>query len=328
MRSTFLALCLFAAAALPASAATIKLKDGTTIPCKVKSYDSSTKTLYVTLEDGKDAQYTLDQLQARSVYQINASIVPKDDAKAQLLVANFARDAGLYSEAARRYEAVVKLDPALKPAVETEMTTLRRSAAQLCAEKARTAAAKKDYKEAEKWAKVLIEKLPNEPEAAEAATALESYYAQTRAAKMAAAEAKASEALKKDVAAGKARYEKMVDKTKQGLQARGNSQAKSLFNGAISDGEYVLKEIDRVAKKYDDSATQEKAQEYRALVTQQLVEIHLHIASLLATQSDYRGAQQEVNEGLALDPKNEQALAMRARIEDYSSRGIGWRWGW
>jgi tetratricopeptide (TPR) repeat protein len=326
MRRTLMSLVLLAIAALPASAATIKLKDGTLIQCKVNSYDSGNKTLHVTLEDGKDAQYTLDQLQARSVYQINASIIPKDDAKAQLAVGNFARDAGLDMEASRRYANAAKLDPALKPTVDAEMTTLRRSAAQMCAERARAAAAKKDYKEAEKWAKVLIEKLPDEPEAAEAATALESYYAQTRAAKMAAAEAKTSEALKKDVAQGKARYEKMVDKTKQGLQARGNSQAKNLFNGAITDGEFVLKEIDRVAKKYDDSATQERAQEYRALVTQQMVEVHLHLASLLATQSDYRGAQHEVNDALALDPKNEQAMAMRARIEDYSSRGIGWRW--
>jgi tetratricopeptide (TPR) repeat protein len=326
MRSTLTALLLLAIAALPASAATLKLKDGTLIQCKVKSYDSATKTLSVTLEDGRDAQYTMDQLQARSVYQINASIVPKDDAKAQLLVGNFARDAGLYMEAARRYTAAAKLDPAMKPAVDAEMTVLRRSAATLCAERARAAVAKKDYKEAEKWAKVLIEKLPDEPEAAEARTALDAYYEKTRAAKMAAAEAKASEALKKDVVQGKARYEKMAEKTKKGLQAKSTSEAKNLFNGALTDGEFVLKEVERIAKKYPDSATQERAQEYRALVTDQMVEVHLHIASLLATQSDYKGGQREVNEALALDPENAEAMAMRARLEEYSSRGIGWRW--
>jgi tetratricopeptide (TPR) repeat protein len=326
MRHTLSGLLLFAIAVLPASAATIKLKDGTLIQCTVQSYDSATKTLKVKLEDGRDAQYTMDQLQARTVYQINASIIPKDDAKAQLMVGNFARDAGLYFEATRRYADAAKLDPKLKPTIDAEMNTLRRSAATMCAEKVRAAAEKKDFKEAEKWAKVLIEKLPDEPEAIQAAAALEAYYEQTRATKLAATEAKASEALKKDVAAGKARYEKMVEKTKQGLQARGSSQAKNLFNSAISDGEYVLKEIDRVAKKYDDSATQERAQEYRALVTQQIVEVHLHLASMLATQSDYQGGQREVSQALALDPKNAEALAMRARLEDYSSRGIGWRW--
>ena len=32
-----------------------------------------------------------------------------------------------------------------------------------------------------------------------------------------------------------------------------------------------------------------------------------------------------VNQALALDPKNQEALSARVRIEDYSSRGIrGW----
>jgi tetratricopeptide (TPR) repeat protein len=325
MRPFLISLLFLALAALPASAANIKLKNGTVVPCKVTGYDTATKTLSVKLEDGSDKQYTMDQLEARSVYLVNASLIPPKDANAQLLAANFARDAGLYAHAARHYENAVKLDPALKPQVETEMTSLRRSAAVMCAEKARAAAAKKDYKEAEKWAKVLIERLPDEPEAAQAATALEEYYEKTRAAKVAAAEAKASEALKKDVVQGKKRYEKMVENTKKGLQARGSGQAKGLFNQALADGEFVLKEIDRIEKKYDDSATQERAQEYRKLTTDQMVDVHLHIASLEATQSDYKGAQREVSKALALDPHSEEALSMRVRLEDYASRGLGWR---
>jgi tetratricopeptide (TPR) repeat protein len=316
--------CVLALAALPASAANIKLKNGTVVSCKVTAYDPATKTLSVQLEDGRDVQYGMDQLEARSVYLVNASLIPKKDAQAQLLAANFARDAGLYAHAARHYQQAEKLDPALKSAIEPEMASLRRTAAAMCAEKARAAVAKKDYKEAEKWAKVLIEKLPNEPEAAQAATALEEYYEKTRAAKMAAAEAKASEALKKDVVQGKKRFEKMAENTKKGLQARGSTQAKGFFNQALADGKFVLKELDRLEDKYEDSATQERAQEYRKIVTDQMVDVHLSIASLEATQSDYKGAQRAVNEALALDPKNEAALSMRARIEDYASRGIGW----
>jgi flagellar biosynthesis/type III secretory pathway protein FliH len=206
------------------------------------------------------------------------------------------------------------------------MTKLRRSAAQFCAANARAAAAKKDLVEAEKWLKVLIEKLPNEPEAAEAAAALDQHYSQTRAAKVAENEADATEAFKKDTEKGRKRYDQMVEKTKEGLQARGSSQAKNLFNSALDDGEAVLGEIDRLAKKYDDSSTQEKAATYRTIVTEQMIELHLHLANQLATQSDYKGGQQEVNEALAIDPKNEEALAMRVRLQDYSSRGVGWRW--
>lgn len=320
-------LLVLACAAVPASAATIKLKNGKTLTCEIRRYDDASKTLHVRTQDGADAKYTLDQLDARSVYLVNASLIPKNDAKAQLRAANFARDAGLYAHAARRYGEAAKLDPTLKGAVDAEMAKLRRSAVQMCITNARAAVAKGDMAEAEKWAKTLIEKLPNEPEAAEAKAALEQYYEQNRGKKMAAAEQKASEAVKKDAEKARKRYDQMVEKTKKGLQAQNSSQAENLFRQALSDGEAVLKDIDKILAKYDDPKLDEQADGYRALVVEQMVEVHLHAASQLATQSDYRGAQKEVNQALSLDPKNQQALSMRARIEDYSSRGLGWVWG-
>src|SRR5262249_24000031 len=153
----------------------------------------------------KDAQYTLDQLNARSAYLVNASLIPKDDPKALFQVANFARDVGLYAQAARHYADVVKLDPTMKPAVDAEMTTLRHSAASACMDKVQTAKAKRDYPDAERWCKTMKEKLPDEPETAQAASMLDQYYEKQRADKMAATEAKASAQLKKDVEPGKKR---------------------------------------------------------------------------------------------------------------------------
>jgi len=325
MRRILTGLTLLAFAALPASAAVLKLKNGTTVDCKVKGYDTATKTLSVTTAAGQDVRYTLDELDARSVYLVNASLVPKNDARAQFLVANFARDAGLYAHAMRRYGEAVKLDPAMKPAVETEVVKLKRTAAQYCIENARAAAAKNDMAGAEKWLKVLVQKLPDEPEAMQAAQLLDTHYAKVREAKVAAADQKASDALKKDVEQGKKRYSQMVEKTKLGLQARGGSEAENYYRGAIADGKAVMKEIDDIEKKYSDPKVKGQAAEYRSVVTEQLVEVYLNIASSLATRSDYQGAQKQVNEALALDPKNEQALSMRSRIEEYSSQGIGWR---
>jgi tetratricopeptide (TPR) repeat protein len=327
MRRALSGLVLCALLAAPAAAATLKLKDGTRVECKVKSYDSATQTLHVTTADGKDQSYTMAQLDGRSVYQINSSLVPPKDAKAQLLAANFARDAGLYSHAVRRYAQALELDPNLKGQVDAEMKTLRRAAAGACMDRARTSIAKGDTNEAEKYLKILVEKLPSEPEADQAASMLDQYYAQNRATKIAAADQKAAETLKKDVATGKKRYEQMVEKTRKGLQARGSSQAEGLFKGAINDGEAVLSELDAVEKKYsDDASLRSQASNYREVVTQQMVEVHLHMASALATHSDYQGAQGEINQALSLDPRNEQALSMRARVEEYSSRGIGWGW--
>jgi tetratricopeptide (TPR) repeat protein len=326
MRRTLNGILLCALLCAPATAATLKLKDGTRVECKVRSYDSATQTLHVTTADGQEKSYTMAELDGRSVYQVNSSLVPPKDAKAQLLAANFARDAGLYSHAVRRYATASQLDSALKTQVEAEMRTLRRSAAGACMDRAREAIAKGDTAEAEKYLRILVEKLPSEPEADQAAQMLDQYYAQNRAAKVAAADQKASESLQKDVAAGKKRYEQMVEKTRKGLQARGSGQAEGLFRGALSDGKAVLGEIDTIEKKYEDASIKAQAANYREVVTQQMVEVHLHIASALATHSDYKGAQREINQALSLDPKNEQAVSMRARVEDYAARGLGWSW--
>lgn len=325
MRRILSGLLFLAFVVLPLSAATLKLKNGTTVTCKVKNYDTNTKTLYVTTQDGKDAQYRMDDLDARSVYLVNASLVPKNDPKAQLIVANFARDAGLYAHAMRRYGETVKLDPSLKATVEGEVAKLKRTAAEKCVENARQAAANNKLAEAEKWLTILVEKLPDEPEAAQARSMLEQHYAKTRAAKIEEADQKASEALRKDVEEGKKRFEQMVDRTKQGLQATGGSEAENLFRQALSDGKAVMRDIDSIEKKYSDPKVKEQASRYRSIVTDQMVEVQLHIASQRATKSDYNGAQKAVNEALVLDPKNEEALSMRSRIQEYASQGIGWR---
>lgn len=326
MRTTITALLVFVLAAAPASAGTLKLKNGQAVQCKVLAYDSPAKTLRVRLEDGKEAQYTLDQLDARSVYLVNSSLVPKDDAKALLLVANFARDAELYAHAVRRYGEAEKLDPSLKATIDQEMTVLKRGAATFCMENARAAISKNDLKEAEKWLTTLVKKLPDEPEGKQATAMLDNYYSQNRAKQVAEADDKATDAIKKDVANGKKRFEQMVEKSKQGLQAEGNSQSETLFRAAIVDGKAVLKEIDRIEKKYDDPVLREKVSNYHKITIDQLIEVHMSLASRQCVQSDFRGALDTVEAALAIDPKNESALAMRSRIEEYSSQPIGRRW--
>jgi hypothetical protein len=57
-----------------------------------------------------------------------------------------------------------------------------------------------------------------------------------------------------------------------------------------------------------------------------MVDLHLHLASHHTVKSSYKDAMKEANAALALDPKNAQALAARARIEQASSEGLGLDW--
>ena len=73
------------------------------------------------------------------------------------------------------------------------------------------------------------------------------------------------------------------------------------------------------------AVTPEQLEGYRQMVIDQMVELHLHLASLWTVRSSYNKALGEANKALALDPRSEQALAARARIERAASER---RWIW
>jgi len=324
LRFPALTLALLATLAAPSAAQEkIKLKSGAVVSGRATHYDPEKEVLSFRTEDGKDMKYELTQLDSRSVYLVYASVIPKENGKGQLGLANFARDAGLYEHAARRYAYAETADPSLKAEVAKQREILRQRAADYCMANARAARAKGDSKETQKWLSIVLEKLPNSPQAAEAAAMVEEGYVREAKARDAADDAKYQDLLEKDLKKGKERYDSMIEGTSKGLTARNASKSENLWRGAIDDGEFVLKEIDRLAKKYpDDQKIQEGATRYRQLAIDQLVELHLHLASQYTTASSLKKAQKEANSALALDPKSTQALAARARIEQAANEGL------
>lgn len=301
----------------------IKLKNGKVLAGRATAYDSERKVLSFRTEDGQQMDLALDELDQRSVYLVHTSLVPKDSGKGQLQLANFARDIGLYSHAARRYEYAEKADPSLKEQVEKERVLLRKLAADYCLNSAQEALRKGDSKEAQKWLALLIEKLPNEPQADQAAALLEQHYVAERNSRDDELEQKLSAQLEKDLKKGKEHYDRMITRTKDGLTAKNSGKSVNLWKGAIEDGEVVLKELERLAKKYpDDPKVQEGVPKYRQLTIDQMVEAHLHLASNYTIDSSYEKALKETNKALALDPRNSQALAQRARIEQAAAEGL------
>ena len=323
LRSTLILLFLAALSAPSAAGEKIKLKSGKVVSGLATKYDAEKQVLSFRTDEGQDVTYTLDQLDARSVYLVLASVMAKENGKGQLQLASFARDAGLYEHAARRYGYAVEADPSLKAEVDRERAELRRRAADYCLANARAAEAKGDAKESQEWLSLLLEKLPDEPQAKEAAAMVEKGYAQEANARDDALEQEYVELLEKDLKKAKQRYDQMIERTSQGLTAGNSSKAEGLWKGAVEDGEVVLKEIDRVAKKYgDDARIQDGAKRYRQLTIDQLVEVRLHLASPYTTKTNLNAALKEANAALALDPKNSRALAARARIEQASNEGL------
>lgn len=320
------ALSLVGALALAAGAGAndyVKYKDGTLVKGEAVSYDEATNTLAFRMEDGTARQIKVDELDKRSIYLVNHSKVPKDDAVRQIRVGNLARDAELFAHAVRHYGYAEKADPSKKADVERERALLRQRAAEYGMAKAKAAVDKGDIPEAERWLLKLVDKVPDEPQAKEAAAILDRYYAKTRAERESKAQAQATEALRKDLQPAKKHYDTLVAKTQEGLTTKtAGSKSVAAWDAAVSAGERALAELDATSKKYPDAATQELLAGYRKVVVEQMVELRLHRASVMTTRSSYNDAIAEVNKALALDPKNERALSTRARIEDAAAEGI------
>lgn len=318
-----LALALTLLAAPAVASESIKLKTGKVVRGSATAYDGEKQILTFQIDGGERMTYSLDQLDGRSVYLVYSSVVPKENGKGQLQLANFARDAGLFEHAGRRYQYAVQADPALAPDVERERAKGRAMAADFCLKNAKDAAAKGNTKEAEKWLNILLERLPNEPQANEAVALVEASYTKTRATQEAKVSAELTEELQREIKKGKASYQSMVEDTQKGLTARNDSQAERLWKSALKSGQTVLKECDRLLKEYgSDPRVQEGVAKYRQLTTEQLIEANLHLASQAMTQSSLKEATRYCNAALALDPKSGAALSMRARIEQASNQPL------
>jgi tetratricopeptide (TPR) repeat protein len=301
------------------------LKDGSTVKGHATAYDGSTKVLTVRTDDGRDQTIQLGELDTQSAYRVMRSTSPKDDAKAQIQLGNCARDARLYSRALQHYGSAEQIDPSSKAEIAEQRAMLRRNAAQFALENARDAIRRDNLREAKKWLTKIIEKLPEEPQADEAAKLMDDLLMRDPLKLDLPIAFNAPSALDSDLAPSKSYYDEMLQKTRAGLTSRrGGTFTTDYWQSALLDGEKGLRDIEQLEKKYTDAPSRELLAGYSKLFIAEIVALHLHLASVWTTRSSYHKAASEVNDALALDPRNEDALAARAHIEQAAKSGLGW----
>lgn len=323
------ALSLLASAVLvaPSFAGVDVLKvKGKVLKGDVTAYDDTTEILTFVTTEGEELKIPAKDLDRLSGYKLAKTKVDMKDAEDLIKLGNFARTIELFVYAGRHYDSALKADPTLASKIDQERAKNRSLAAEYCMRYAREAISKRDTKEAEKWLTTLVNKLPNEPLAAEASSMLREHYTKNHEAKDDHLEAKHAEALEKELKQGKKHYDSMLKKIQQGLSnTRSTSSSRRSWEGAWKDGEKTLKELDK-AEKIDDGANAELFKGYRELVIEHMVAAQLHIASSYSTSTSYNQARKAINLALSVDPNNKEALAARARVEDAASRGGILRW--
>ncbi len=320
------AIALVAILAGVSLAETLVLGDGTQLAGKATHYDSTTETLTWELETGTSRDVKLGEMRQSSAYRVLKGQVPKESGEGQLQLANFARDIEYFAHSVRHYENALKADPSLQSRVDAEIETLKSRAAQWGMARAQEAITKRDIHKAEEWLTKIVTKVPDTPEAKQAQAMLDEYYDKVHDQRTAEADREHEEVLQKGLAGAKKAYDDMVEANKKGLtDEKAGSKAVKSFEAAIKHGERAMRDLASFEKK-NPTGYGELLPTYNKAVNDQLIEVNLNLATHWATRNSYNKALGYANKALAIDPQNEQAMNLRNRIIDASSRGARWIW--
>ena len=309
-----------------AFAEVLVLSNGTRLEGKATAYDSDTETLSWQLESGQARDVKLSEMRPSTAYRVLKGQVPKTSGAGQLQLANFARDIEYFAHSVRHYEYALKADPSLQPKVDAEIEILKSRAATWGMAQAQAEIAKKNLHKAEEWLTKIITKVPDTPEAKQAQAMLDEYYGKVRAQRTADADRKHEETLQKGLAGAKKAYDDMLAANKKALtDEKAGSKAVKSWEAAIKHGERASRDLEKFEKK-NPTGYEDLLPTYNKAVNDQLVEINLNLSTHWATRNSYNKALGYANKALAIDPQSEQAMSLRNRIIDASSRGARWIW--
>lgn len=307
----------------------ISVKSGPRLKGHLVSYDAQEKRIEFRTEDGELVSYTLDQLEPRSVFHLASSHVKADDGPGQLAVGNYARDHQLYAYAVTHYERAVKADPSLKPQVDKEMAKLRPEAAEWLWNKAQEAINNGNPRDAERYLTVLVQRLPNQPQTEKAKPLLAKYYDQNKDEVDKEWASHHDDQARSEIKTAKQYYDQLAAENKAGLQ-NSNSQTRAIdsFTRGVEYGKKALEELDRVTKDNKDPKVVAAAKELHDQTVQLMVTAYINLSNVYTTRSSYEQANAAINEALALDPNNANALRARSQNSTASAvSGSGWGWG-
>lgn len=259
-------------------------------------------------QGGRVATYTYDELDQRFAYLLLKGKTNKEDGQAELRLANFANEVGLYAHARRHYGYALAADSALEAEVEHGLARLRAKAAASEMNLATEALNAGDEKGAREHLLNIVREFPDEPAAHEALTRLNALNVERFGPKEAALLEQSGPEAWVEVEPVSKFYESAAEKNQKALSS-GN---RSTFRSALSDCKRARKELSKARRA---AVASELVESYERLVTDLEVEINMNMASVDLAAGNYSKALSSVNEALALDPNDEKAQQQRARIE-------------
>jgi hypothetical protein len=136
-------------------------------------------------------------------------------------------------------------------------------------------------------------------------------------------------AIKKELAPARRRYDRAVEENRKGMLASaGSSRATKHFEKAVDEGERGRKILKRSIKQNQGMAGfDEAAGSLDVQLVDVMVTANLNLAGLAMIKSSFNKALNQVNQALVLDPASAEARSMKSRIENAAANS-GWGNGW
>lgn len=320
----FGAIVLAAALVRPADAQlkSLTMKDGSEVRVVILEDDGTTLKVR---KGTKKFEIAYAELSLPSVYMLKADRTPKRDGKAQLALADWAVEQGLFQRAREHYFKAVDADGDLK---EKAIAGYRRADQAQCKallDLAKQAHEKKDEQTEEKVLSHLMTTFPGSPEAAEADKMLEQL--QLRGETKSVLDRLDNDA-RKVAERAKVHYDKAVEANKRGLRnTRRESQSAPRFEGALKHLATCSKLIKRIGEEYQqDDKVVARIKKVNGMIRDTEIQVLLNLGHVYTARQNFIKAQGYVGKALSIDPKNKDALAARGRIElAASSDRRGWR---
>jgi hypothetical protein len=306
-----------------------QLKTQQQLAGEILSVDDDSVTLKISLYGGTaEVTRKLKDFTPESAFRIVSSQA-KDTYEDHLRLAREAEKLGALPFIRQELKAAFQV--AEKANNETQQNEVKKIAADTAEKYFSVALQKNDLPNAKKLLNVILVKLPDERTDAQKKALLEAYEAAEGRVQsdMKAERAEKAEQAKIDEA------ERVIDPIKkkiveaqqlnrEGLLAGGkNVGARNKFDQALQMAKSAYQQL----KPQEKSSNKLIKDQYSSLVTQ-IFEVGkdacINAASTSLIQTDYNKAREYVNLVLSVDPKNEEALDMRGRIEMASTT----RWWW
>lgn len=293
----------------------ILLKNGSMLNGKVIA-DTGT-SIVVEGSWGKETTLTYAEVDSRVLFRLKNGATKRTDGPGQLKLARFACEAGLWAQSRRHYSWALRADKSLKAQVEAGLLHLRKTAGATVLAEAKRYEAQGNLVKAQELLTTIIREIPDDDSAQEAAKMLITLHPKTKKADTQGYEVKVSPRLKALLAPARVHYDRMLANRQKGeANLLFPDKALPFLNNAVQAGMQARKTWRQIkSRRGSDPELRNIIGYVDGKLDDNLVELHIHIASVKMRAKQYPAALNELNKATRIAPSDGRVSAMKMKVQ-------------